>query len=435
MIPLGEMPDIPPMQAFLGGYATSFAFAFLVARGRATPRRLIGALALIVPCFILYRLAGDVPFSVFLLTVLAQFPLMVLMTRIATSAPWPTCAYWAVYAFIFSQFLTSLEWQVFFYLHSLLEWPRTLLLSFVFALVFFALVITLVTLIERRKVKVVLVIDSRELAIAAMIALIAMMMSYLSYFAPESPFSTSVGAAAFHFRTIGFFGGFAMLFAHDIAVRNRRTFQEMTALQSALSSQYAQFQRSDATITAINIRYHDLKHRLAALRCAGDETRERELAELESLIDEYDSRFKTGNPVVDTILTASALQCRRDGISLTGVVDGSLLLGFDARDIASLLGNALDNAIEAVRTIIDPQRRLIHVTASRVNELCLVRITNPVDEYVPLVEGLPRSTKHDPHMHGYGLRSIRMTAERLHGSMQIVSTPDRFELRILLPLP
>ena len=73
----------------------------------------------------------------------------------------------------------------------------------------------------------------------------------------------------------------------------------------------------------------------------------------------------SGNPVLDVILTTKMRTCADRGITLTAVADGKLLEGMSSMDIASLFGNALDNAIEATSKLPDPQQRLIQARAVR----------------------------------------------------------------------
>ena len=65
--------------------------------------------------------------------------------------------------------------------------------------------------------------------------------------------------------------------------------------------------------------------------------------------------FKTGNGVLDTLLTNASLKCSRHDITFTCVADGSLLNDLYVMDICTILGNALDNAIECEVLIEDKE--------------------------------------------------------------------------------
>lgn len=65
---------------------------------------------------------------------------------------------------------------------------------------------------------------------------------------------------------------------------------------------------------------------------------------------------KTGNKVLDTVLTTKSLYCNKHGIIFTCVADGTLLDFMDVMDICSIFGNALDNAIECEMKIPEKEK-------------------------------------------------------------------------------
>ena len=70
-----------------------------------------------------------------------------------------------------------------------------------------------------------------------------------------------------------------------------------------------------------------------------------------SEIKQYEAQFKTGNRVLDTILSSESLKCQSKDIEITVVADGHALDFMNAMDISALFGNALDNAIEGAEKI------------------------------------------------------------------------------------
>ena len=63
---------------------------------------------------------------------------------------------------------------------------------------------------------------------------------------------------------------------------------------------------------------------IAAIRAERDKVKQdAALAEMESDIHRYEAENKTGNPVLDTLLTAKSMYCQQHGINLTCVADGT----------------------------------------------------------------------------------------------------------------
>ena len=116
------------------------------------------------------------------------------------------------------------------------------------------------------------------------------------------------------------------------------------------------------------------------------------------------------------------------------MADGKLLDYMHVTDICSIFGNALDNAIEHVILIPDPEKRLIHLTVSAQKGFVFIKIENYCEaEISKNEEDLITTTKKDSKNHGFGLKSIRTAVEKYDGSVAFGVQQNWFELKILLP--
>ena len=138
-----------------------------------------------------------------------------------------------------------------------------------------------------------------------------------------------------------------MLYAYHVQRCELYMQRELDAIQHILQNQYIQYRQSRDSIEAINHKYHDLKHQIAVLRAEPDAAkRSAYLDGMEEEIRDYEAQNKTGNSVLDTVLTGKSLYCARHGVELTCVADGARLGFMDVMDICTIFGNILDNAIE-----------------------------------------------------------------------------------------
>lgn len=192
---------------------------------------------------------------------------------------------------------------------------------------------------------------------------------------------------------------------------------------------------SQESIETVNVKFHDLKHQIAALRSMSDSAeRERSLADLEWSIDAYDAAVHTGDAAIDAILTEKSMRCWGREIDFTCMVDGPALAALGVVDVYTLLGNALDNAIEAAERVADPEGRIVSLRTERRGSLLYVGIENTCVGTVTLVDGLPATTKHDSENHGFGMRSIRSVVVRHGGNLVVDASEGRFSLSVLVPL-
>ena len=63
-----------------------------------------------------------------------------------------------------------------------------------------------------------------------------------------------------------------------------------------------------------------------------------------------------------------------------------------------------------------------------------IRVENTYDGGFQADGTLPKTTKADPHYHGYGLKSIYDTAEKYGGTAEISTQENQFTLKVLLPI-
>lgn len=215
-------------------------------------------------------------------------------------------------------------------------------------------------------------------------------------------------------------------------VGRRSAEQDSEITRHLLHQQRTQLESSRETIELINIKTHDLKHQIALL---GDRIPQDEVDELRRLVGIYDATARTGNEALDVLLAEKLLICETRGIPFDRIVDGRLLAAMRPGDVYSLFGNALDNAIEAVADVAEPDRRYIALRVRRRKGLLAIRVENAYEGERVFEDGLPRTTKQDTRFHGFGMRSIRMICERYDGVMSVSARDGVFALTLLLPLP
>lgn len=226
-----------------------------------------------------------------------------------------------------------------------------------------------------------------------------------------------------------------MLSLQNSLERRRNTQQELEMMQQTFRRQQEQFRLSKENIDIINRKCHDLKHQIAALKTIRDQDEiDRQVEEMEQAVMIYDSVVRTGNPVLDVVLTEKSLYCEAHRINLTCLVDGQALAFVDTVDLYTLFGNALDNAIESVMRQQDKQKRVIQLASYVEKDMLLIRFRNYCDELPEMVDGMPVTIKPDRQYHGFGLKSIRYTAEKYGGGISIQTGTNTFTLQILLPL-
>lgn len=187
---------------------------------------------------------------------------------------------------------------------------------------------------------------------------------------------------------------------------------------------------------AINVKCHDIRHQIAAIRAQStDDAYRAELKKIGKLVDIYDATPHSRNAALDVVLANKMLTCNSMNINITCMADGRRLGFVDDCDVYALFGNILDNAIEAVGRVEEPEQRIITLSVENRENFLLIECENYFSGKLVFDDGLPVTTKEDTVNHGFGTHSIRMLTEKYGGSLKLSAQDDIFTLSILLPIP
>ena len=116
--------------------------------------------------------------------------------------------------------------------------------------------------------------------------------------------------------------------------------------------------------------------------------------------------IKTGRSVVDVILNQKHSVAQAKGIELRTQLDNLSDFALKDNDLAIVLSNLIDNAIEATEEVIDPEKRVITLKMQVLPNEHLLYIENPTALPVVIKNNHVVSSKKDAMSHGYGLKNI-----------------------------
>lgn len=363
--------------------------------------------------------------------------LMALFYRLASKGDWNQCVFFCARSVVLAGFAASLTWQMYVYFARDVAVLQGLFALCLFVAAGYAVIFGVVCGMDRGRRSMNNIdfqVTSQTALSTAVIAAAIYVLSSISYTGVDTPFTASGRMEIYAARTVVYFGGVALLMAYHSQICDLMIQREADALRNMLHLQYENYKMRQESVELINRKYHDLKHQIAILRSESVNGRTQILDQMEQEIKAYEANNDTGNKVLDTVLSGKSLSCTAQQIQLTCVADGTAIGFMDVMDISNLFGNALDNAIESVAKISDPQRRLIHLSVSRQKGFAAIRIENCYEGDLKFERGFPLTTKRDVQNHGFGLKSIQATARKYGGSVTVSTQEGWFVLRVLLPL-
>nr|WP_240541331.1 sensor histidine kinase [Bifidobacterium santillanense] len=462
------MPDIPRLYTAVCEWAACVMYLTVVFR-RVPLRRTVAVCAAGLAAMVAIQyLAGAMPLWFWLIGMLLAFGGMWLIVWLGSGSGRREGLYVTARAFVLAELVASLHWQLATFVRSATGgipprgstddaigvsglagtlstsddgswWPT--LVEITLLIVTYVVCFGAAWLVERGNFSSDEPTDvtARLAAGTVLITLMTFAMSNLSFVSTNTPFSGRIGQEVFYIRTLVDFCGFAILYAQQEQARRTAASMELASINAQLESQHQEYLASKENLESIGRLAHDLKHQIAALRAEVDPGHAAAgFEQLERSVAEYSAQQHSGNPVLDVILTTKTRACDERGITFTAVADGALLgaAGMSSMDIATLFGNALDNAIEATSRLDDPERRLIRLALYAQGGFTVIRVENTFDEATPLrrdAAGNLRTTKHDESRHGFGVKSIRHIAAQYGGEVSIKAEDGWFMLTVLLP--
>ena len=139
-----------------------------------------------------------------------------------------------------------------------------------------------------------------------------------------------------------------------------------------------------------------------------------------------ENRQYTDNPAVNAILKEKINTAKEKGIPVTYEIDMSATFQLERGDMGIILGNLMDNAIEAGEKAEAPY---ISIQIRQINKSLYIAIQNRMEGKM---QGELFTTKKDKKNHGFGLASVRRTVEKYSGHMQIDRKDGTFVVEIML---
>lgn len=391
----------------------------------------LGALALQI---IWMMLTGEFPVVLWIPSMIAAAGIMFFFLHTGAKISFTTAGYYCARAFLLAELTASFEWQLHYYFFSRHGYSNRWL-QIVLFLICYSVVLGVAWILEKRLLKEYAAeISGRELCSAIAIVIAAFIFSNLSFIYTGSPFTNRFAEDIFFTRTLVDLGGISILFAFQSRICELHMNRELTAIDTVLKSQYDHYRHYQESIDVINMKYHDLKHQIAALKAENDPEKKAEWIDaMEQEINGQNLGFKTGNSVLDTIVNGKVLYCQKNGIKITCVADGELLNFMHVTDICTIFGNALDNAIESVIMLQNPEHRMIHLKVTSKRNFLIIQVENYCKETVVIKNGYPVTTKNDKENHGFGVKSICHTVNKYGGNVQFGVDNHWFELKIMIP--
>ncbi len=182
---------------------------------------------------------------------------------------------------------------------------------------------------------------------------------------------------------------------------------------------------------------HDLKTHIQTMKAhlaLGEYQRlEEYLNELDCDLESVDNIVKTGNLAIDALLNSKLSLARAKGIQVEAKATVPGVLAVSEVDLGIIIGNMMDNAMEACLRIGEEKDRFLRVYVDVLKDQLYIYVMNSMDGK-PKRAGRVYLTGKGGREHGFGLVRMDRVVEKYHGFLDRQNEEGVFVTEVLLPL-
>lgn len=211
---------------------------------------------------------------------------------------------------------------------------------------------------------------------------------------------------------------------------------KMSMVQEYLKNERKHIAKLDERNGEIRKMSHDLRHHIltiSTLLSSGNNSEAQNY--IRRLTDEVSSKtklFDSGNTLIDSVIEEYNSQAIKSGIRINYNLKILENLPIDEISIVIVLGNALENAIEYCAK---EKIGSFDVSLRSNDKFLMIEIINPLKQITPENKnGIFKSSKEEPFIHGIGIQSMRETVKAANGDLSIECKDEKFVFSAVLPL-
>ncbi|MCY7484227.1 ATP-binding protein, partial [Paenibacillus alvei] len=234
---------------------------------------------------------------------------------------------------------------------------------------------------------------------------------------------------------IGFlFLNVMIIYIFDSIIDKYKFMQEHTQLQHQMDYQDANYEKVVHSFKSIKRIIHDTNQQFLYIEeCIKRNELAAAMEHIKTTLNKVEGayqRVNTGNLVIDALITNTLNIGHANGIRIDIKLNlWSQEIHIDRYDLCVVIGNMLDNAIEASKKLTIAEDRYILIKIHSTESTLLIHILNYMENEVAHLH----SQKPSPEFHGIGLTNIARICDKYGGHMTIETKHKVFNNMVLLP--
>ncbi|CAK7085560.1 GHKL domain-containing protein [Tissierella sp.] len=186
---------------------------------------------------------------------------------------------------------------------------------------------------------------------------------------------------------------------------------------------------------------HDLNNYLSTLyglMCLGDfDDAKAYITKINDRVSNMNKIIETNHPVITALVSIKKNKAFEENIDMELEIDIPEELSIDFVDLSIIIGNILDNAIEACTLIDKKFERKVYLSINMEETYLIIKANNTKSQKIKLeTKDITNkfTTKADKENHGFGLGNIEFIVNQYNGIMNIEDLGSEFRVNIRIPM-
>lgn len=179
---------------------------------------------------------------------------------------------------------------------------------------------------------------------------------------------------------------------------------------------------------------HDINNKLMVIKQYVEKD---EIEQLKNYINEISGKLiknniysVSGNFAIDSIINYKLSEAEEKGITVAADIALPESIDVEDDDMVVILGNLLDNAIEATSQLKD--NKYINIMLKMKNDSIFLNVENSHNNKINIKRQTILTTKEDKRLHGIGLSSVKNTIYKYNGIIEMEYDDNKFEVTVIL---
>ncbi|MBU5426905.1 GHKL domain-containing protein [Tissierella pigra] len=227
---------------------------------------------------------------------------------------------------------------------------------------------------------------------------------------------------------------FATFYLYDEISRILSEEKDKILMQQQNKYYEKQLELMRASLKSIKTIKHDLKNHMTSLYALVEEDKKEEVLEyLSGVIKVFNNKeglASTGNTVIDSIINFKLREAEKEKITVNIDLNIPRELNIPSFDITIILGNLLDNALNAVKKL--EKDRYINIKIKYTRGRLIVKIDNSFDGIIIKEKGKIITSHRDKTNHGLGLESVKTVLNKYNGLIEFKYDSNIFHTALLM---